>query len=445
MGGYKTQTRTLTEYGSRTYKLAHWANPISGQVPTVSGTQTTYSYRDVVSADNTATAVQDQRPGPHGSPPRNPLHLGLGARGAWAQTPYDSGHDFDTFREKTVYSHPSFRLSNLAGTSYYEGPLVLDKSLVSWIGSAPPWSSSAAGVIGAQFIRATRPTAPSAQLATAFGEIFADGRVASIIGGSLMSDKLNVFRKAGGEYLNVTFGWLPFLADLLDVLNAVVNSRKIIEQYVRDSGQIVRRRRSYSPINTHEPVQTFSGRELVFPVSGFGSYIEPDAQKRRGTLTVRSWRTEKYSFSAAYTYYLDTGGDFFSDLRRFEQLANRLLGTRITPEVLWELVPFSWLVDWMSSTGVYISNYSSFNGDELVLRYGYVMRQLEHWRQISFSGASYGGKSLGTVTETLSSIRKSRVRSTPYGFGLNPDAFNARQWAILAALGLTKAPNKLVD
>jgi hypothetical protein len=313
----------------------------------------------------------------------------------------------------------------------------------SYFGSIPAWANADADVIGSQFIRLTRPTRPSASLATAIGELWADKRIASVIGSATLSDKLSVFQKAGSEYLNVVFGWVPFVAELTDVLNAVVTSEKIISQFVRDSGQSVRRKRSYEPITEYAPQVIMTSRELAYPVSGMGPYLEPTAANRRGTLEVRQWKTVKYSFSVAYTYYLETGGDFFSDLKRFEQLANKLLGTRITPEVLWELVPFSWLVDWMWSTGTFVSNYSAFNGDELVLRYGYVMRQQEHWTQRSLTGTSFGGKSPGTIVNTYSEIRKTRRRSTPYGFGRNPNSFTGAQWAILAALGLTRSPNKL--
>jgi len=335
-------------------------------------------------------------------------------------------------------------LSSADGLSFWLGPKSIDITGISTtFTTAPAWDINQANVVGSQFIRQTTPTAPSASLATAIGELYADKKIASFIGSATLSDKLSVFQKAGSEYLNVVFGWVPFVAELTRVLNAVSTSEKIISQFVRDSGKIVRRQRSWDPITTQQPVRTFANRSLAWVVSA--SYFEPSASKRSGTLELREGTETQFSFSAAYTYYLDTGGDFFTDIKRFEQLANKLLGTRITPEVLWELVPFSWLVDWVASTGTFVSNYSSFNGDELVLKYGYVMRQQKHWQQWSLPGLTIGGKNLGTIVNATTSVRKSRRRSTPYGFGLNPNTFTGAQWAILAALGMTKAPNKLIS
>lgn len=447
MGQIKTQTRFIEQAKTRNrYKLAHWANELTRNIPTITGTQTTTSYRSGKGEENYVqyylpnqyiVSENDHLASPQGSSDGQYLFPRV-------RTSFDNGHEFDTILERTIYSHPRYSCSNGARTAYYkDGPLVIDKTLVPWQGSVPAWPRNEANVVGSRFIRDSIPTRPSSQLAISLGEIFTEGKLPSLIGGTLMSDKLNAFRKAGSEYLNVTFGWLPFISDLTEILEAVVNSERIISQFVRDSGRIVRRKRRYPPEVEYFPVFVRSNNQLDFPVAGLRDAVSTDSTKRYGTLTSRQWTRTKYSFSAAYTYYLDTGGEFFSDLKRFEQLANKLLGTRLTPEVLWELVPFSWLIDWMSSTGIYISNYSSFNGDELVLKYGYVMRQKENWRQTVLTGISFDSGNPGIITETLSSIRKSRVKSTPYGFGLNTEAFSARQWAILAALGLTKAPSKL--
>jgi hypothetical protein len=39
--------------------------------------------------------------------------------------------------------------------------------------------------------------------------------------------------------------------------------------------------------------------------------------------------------------------------------------------------------------------------------------------------------------------QKRRIKSTPFGFGLSPGSFTARQWSILAALGMTRGPRSL--
>jgi hypothetical protein len=52
-------------------------------------------------------------------------------------------------------------------------------------------------------------------------------------------------------------------------------------------------------------------------------------------------------------------------------------------------------------------------------------------------------KELLTFRNTYMVDQKERVRATPYGFGLDLGSLNPRQWAILASLGLTRAPQRL--
>jgi hypothetical protein len=44
------------------------------------------------------------------------------------------------------------------------------------------------------------------------------------------------------------------------------------------------------------------------------------------------------------------------------------------------------------------------------------------------------------ISSLYRSERKERWKATPYGFGLNMAGFTDQQWAILAALGMTKSP-----
>jgi hypothetical protein len=60
----------------------------------------------------------------------------------------------------------------------------------------------------------------------------------------------------------------------------------------------------------------------------------------------------------------------------------------------------------------------------------------------TLTGATCGGKPV-QLSQTFGTIQKIRRKATPYGFGLNPNTFSTRQWAIIAALGLTFGGNKL--
>jgi hypothetical protein len=119
-----------------------------------------------------------------------------------------------------------------------------------------------------------------------------------------------------------------------------------------------------------------------------------------------------------------------------------LLGTRLTPEVLYNLTPWSWALDWIVDLGAVIGNISAFLADGLILQYGYIMQETVISDIYTLTGATCGNRPV-QLYQTLGTIQKLRRKATPYGFGLNPNAFSDRQWAILAALGLTLGGNKL--
>jgi hypothetical protein len=126
---------------------------------------------------------------------------------------------------------------------------------------------------------------------------------------------------------------------------------------------------------------------------------------------------------------------------RWAQEADKLLGIRITPEVLWDLEPWSWLVDWFSNVGDVFTNITRFSHDGLVMKYGYVMARFDMTDEHTSYGTLWKDATMSTGMSTIvrGNTVKMRQHATPFGFGLSPSTdFTARQWAIIGALGLTR-------
>lgn len=90
-----------------------------------------------------------------------------------------------------------------------------------------------------------------------------------------------------------------------------------------------------------------------------------------------------------------------------------------------------------------MSNVTAFADDGLVLRYGYVMQSTKTTVTSTLSGHRLGGVAQPDLTMSYGRETKVRRVATPYGFGLNLDGLQPRQWAILAALGISRGPNQL--
>lgn len=282
------------------------------------------------------------------------------------------------------------------------------------LGDAVAASRPAMDAFGTSAIAAVLPTNPQASLATALGELKKDGLPR--LPGSDIRDQVSRSRAAGSEYLNIEFGWLPLVSDLQDFAHSIRNAQSLIAQYQRDSDRKVRRRYSIPDIVSHQ-VQYGSGQT-------HGSIL--------GTGSVTSTLTTRFWFSGAFRYHVPVSDSVLGKLARYESYANHLLGTRITPEVLWELAPWSWAVDWFSNAGDVIHNISALGSDGLVMQYGYAMRHMQKLQLWSLNTP------LGTVQRENLSETKQRVAANPYGFGIDDVSLTARQLAILAALGLSR-------
>lgn len=285
--------------------------------------------------------------------------------------------------------------------------------------------------LGGTAIARTIPTRSTSSLGVALVELLREG-VPSIIGAQLKSNGMNS-KAAGGEYLNYQFGWAPLVRDIVSVLDTVRRSAEILEEYHRLSGQHIRRRYEF-PVQTS--VDTFTGPNIL-GADNADTFLYKGATGARPEV-VRTMKTETW-FSGAYRYHLPYGDDFLSKLRVWEAEANKLLGLRLTPELLWNVTPWTWLSDWFVSLGDVMTNISHIGRDGLTLHYGYIMRTTTIEAEVRLPGVYLHGNSV-ECSERVKLVRKVRRRASPYGFGLTPEALTPKQWAILGALGATRAP-----
>lgn len=364
------------------------------------------------------------------------------------RTKYDNGHTFET--EKYEQLHPqgatTFRVALLdAGTKRYEdmrydGYAVLIPSSASeqW----PPVDYPTQATLEADGRRAianTAPSKPEAGLAQALAEL--REKLPVLTGFQTYREGFNV-SSAGGEYLNYQFGVKPFINDLESVANSILDFSKIVEKYRAGSGNITRVGTSLGESSYHAVVS--SGHSLRLG-SRNGEYLPDDNwyySLRRHTCADSS--TQRKWFKGAFTYHVSEAHGFTQRVGEYEQLANKLLGTRITPELVYELTPWSWLLDWFVDVGTFVSNVTRLSDDATVLRYGYVMSQTETTRTRTTELTPRPRAVIpGTIQSFATVTRKTRIRATPYGFGINVANLSPQRWAILGALGMTKGPRTL--
>ena len=125
-------------------------------------------------------------------------------------------------------------------------------------------------------------------------------------------------------------------------------------------------------------------------------------------------------------------------------MLRRLLGSRVTPDVVYNLMPWSWLVDYFTDLGHFIQAVSPGVADRLAADYAYVM-QTDIWTRTREGLVVVQGSKKEdsqyielTASTTLADVRKMRHRASPFGWGVSQDSLTPKQLAILGALGLSK-------
>jgi hypothetical protein len=298
------------------------------------------------------------------------------------------------------------------GGGRIEGP-------TSAVSIAPLFSTPTSGELdadGTTAIARTEPTNPAFDLSVFLGELRQEGL--PNLPGSALREKTNIARKSGKEYLNVEFGWAPLVRGVRDFANTVNQHDKIIRSYQEGSGKVIQRRYQWP---TEEASTAQACSHSMTPAVGFFT---------GGGRSSRSYR-HKW-FECEYRYYLPVSGTTNDKIRRYGSYARKLLGIELSPEVLWNLSPWSWAADWFANTGDVMHNISAMGHDGLVLRHGYMMCHVG--RTVVDSGSFRGQYQVRTWTAES----KLRRAATPYGFGVLYNGLSAKQKTIIAALGLSR-------
>lgn len=220
----------------------------------------------------------------------------------------------------------------------------------------------------------------------------------------------------------------------------------------RDSGlNNVVRRRYHFPTEETGPSSAlesplYGGNVAPFRCDGgqldvwmLGAGPSPTGYRTFANTTTKKW------FSGAYSYVMPNPplNNFMDKLDKWDAEANKLFGTRLTPEVVWNLAPWTWATDWFANTGDMMTNLSAFSNDGLVLRYGYIMqshdtRSTSTWQ--GYVNHPSGGARYVQTQESFGSVSKTRLAALPYGFGTTFADLSARQVAIAGAIGISRSP-----
>jgi hypothetical protein len=342
----------------------------------------------------------------------------------------------------TSSSHPD---------KHYSGPVintkVNDSSIAEHYGSSDPkeMDEKSMNSDGATAIAQCAPTNPTANLSTSLAESFREG-IPSLPGIQSWKRRTEILRNAGSEYLNAEFGWKPLVDEVHNVVHAARFHRDIMHNYRHNEGRDVHRSFRFS--SEHQRWEkTLSPKN---PVNGILDSSFCDPSKSAATRSdVAEFRRDRW-FEGCFTYGGPGKADNFSRAIGFGSEADAVYGLNLDPEVLWELTPWSWAVDWFTNTGDVIHNVSAFAAAGLVMRYGFMMYETHESHHTEWSDGPFyhnsgtwdkpklSSKYEGAGSRGVFRTTKSRSPANPFGFGIGWEDLSPTQLAITAAIGITR-------
>lgn len=232
----------------------------------------------------------------------------------------------------------------------------------------------------------------------------------------------------GNQYLNAQFGWKPFIADVRKMIHDYISMENRLRNLVRNNGQWQLCRGSMR--SNSETLGTWEGESYgaFFPAITTSIYGSIPRYSGSAHITQDVW------FSGRFRYYVEDLNEKMLNKWSRANIMRKLFGLTITPAMVWELIPWSWLVDWFTNAGEIIKSLD--NSDNCVAKYAYLMgTTTQVCSQLSTATLKHGSVVDAAVVATWE--RKSRVAADPFGFGMSGD-LSARQLAILSALGITR-------
>jgi hypothetical protein len=270
-----------------------------------------------------------------------------------------------------------------------------------------------------------------------------------------VGDFLNDLKKGpkyiADNYLNTTFGWVPFMQDFAAMMNYHDNLMRKLRWLRRHNGKSVRRRVTldsggFSESISTTPVGQITSMAPVLPLAAY--YTAENGTRMRDQVKAydsKIWYVAKYRF---YIPELANAGSLFLD--KHKRLAFSLYGMDLDPSIIYKVIPWSWLLDWFVNVGAVLQNIYLRARYHVVAEYAYVMCSEKYtyihngWVRVhtgvrNVSTGKFSGPDVTCRgTSKTQYIYRQREVANPYGFGITFGSLSNYQWSILVALGLSR-------
>jgi hypothetical protein len=258
----------------------------------------------------------------------------------------------------------------------------------------------------------------------------------------MMAGYRSVKNYLGSEYLNITFGWTPLIQEYANLIKVGMALERVIYY------ESFRRKRQWdgpSVGGTINPTRAISNNTLPYSGGTLKEGYGPSGSGQNNTYTQDAkWLArEDYHFASRYTGLAKATrrAESFSDTA--QDILKRL-GLVDDPTLLWDLTPYSWLLDWFTTMGESLVNAQTYSphAGKYNVDFAYLTTQNTYHQQGHLLRSLTTDPTMKVSVERASSVLTSttrwRERATPFGFGTQMASLSSGQFGILVALGLAQ-------
>lgn len=323
------------------------------------------------------------------------------------------GHPFSTLKYRmtggVIQSYPEeqSRVFNQYLADYFVGNAELRNHL--------PTDAPSDGVVAAWLLNKTNPSRPEVDLPIFIGELKDIPGLIRIAGKNLMKKK-QFLRRGASANLEYQFGWAPLISDLfkLFTFQGAVDSRVKELKALKEGG--LSRTRIMGTYSNH-----FNEGRVFQSLFSIWSGPVQKITNERVTGHVKWWPIDNG--------FPKTDAAMLSLARR------AALGWTLDASTAWELIPWSWLIDWCTNTGIYLGA-----NRNIVPAWHTPVEVMRHQASIITSGRAVNVR--GEMSPIYCEVEsKSRRRAFP-SLQAHLPFLNARQLSILGSIGILRSARR---
>lgn len=232
------------------------------------------------------------------------------------------------------------------------------------------------------------------------------------------------------NFLNYSFGWKPFIQDILDIFKALSQFSQRLQQLKDEEGKVlIRRYRRVLDVSLPSSTASVQWDQTCRPSNIAWT---PTMPGYLGEISrVSTWvQRPVYVFTRQYSYRLPDISNTMLSIRAFQAA----LGFKLSPDVIWNAIPFSFVLDWLFDVNAFMARIShdGLGIDLTVLdeceSISHHVQRRTYYRSVSDGFTFYEGNAFYSkpIPKRLIATEERRYYQRIAGHGLSRGQFGAR-------------------